>query len=370
MIDTFSASLFLDSWLGIGFSMLGFLAVFAGGLAAWAWISNRTQLLEREGLAFKILRPLSFVVVVFGAGAGYFAWLSSLMHGEIQSVLLQHVGSERIVQVSFTWRGGGRSHSMLHSGVEAFTLDGESLGSRRTTGDLGGQGMAHEGQVRGADVLRGQGELLLVDPVTHRTLVEVDRALDEAFGGSDQYRIESVSPPYVVVQLEDGRTERFDMTPLVPEAVEVPSPGGSVVGSESCWAESLRDGVGFYGKPYASEALLRASLLQHPVRQQSAEFCVVDVGQPVWLALHRSTAFGDDGAHLLSALPVGSPDQPLWTTDLEPALGWWGTERYEIFSPKVRGSELCLWLVRERLSLSEVCVGVERGELRSAAVVF
>lgn len=368
MIETFSASLFLGTVLGGLLAFVGCAVVFVAALAGWMWALHRTTLWDGGGVGAKILRPASFVLVVLGSGALYLKWLSSMTHEEIDSVRLMHVGDQRILQVSLTWQNKGRGAGGTHSAVEGFTMDGELMGRRSTSASVWRPRMTRVGTVKGADVLHGEDELVIVDPVTHQTLVDVTDVLDDAFG-AEHYRISDVVLPAVMIEHEDGRVEPFDLASLVPTAVEtgeiIP-----IVGDSACWAEGANDERGFYGKPHEDGGLLRARLLQQPRHSRSAEPCVLDLGQPVWLALHRSTAFGADGTHLLSALPVASPDAPLWTTDLEPALGWMGTERYEIYSPHVRGDVLCMWLVRELRSVSEVCVSTSKGELRSAVVVF
>jgi hypothetical protein len=372
MIESFSAMLFLDSTLGSVLAGLLWLASLAVGFVAWAKLSHLLRLDARAGLLFKGLRFVTFALLVFGAGLACGLGLFSLPHGKIQTVSVQHANGARVLQVTFTRRGSGRgSFFVTHTSVKAFTLEGKILGGRTTSSKPGQPGMQRVGQVGGADVLYREGEVLLVDPLTHQTLAKVHAALDDAFGASE-YRIQGVVPPHVEVQRKDGRLERFDMTPLVPTGAVTLSAGASmlVVGPIACWSENAREGAGFYGKSFEAHGLLRARLLQSPVRSQNATPCEVDVGQPAWLALHRSTAFGDDGAHLLSALPVATPDQPQWTTDLGPALGSLGMERYEIYSPEQRDDALCLWLVRSQQSLSEVCVGRKQGELRSARVVF
>jgi hypothetical protein len=180
----------------------------------------------------------------------------------------------------------------------------------------------------------------------------------------------------VEVQLRDGTTSRLDLKALLPPApLDPPLQGGDaereqLVGPSACRAENVREGSVSQGSSLQGHRLLRARVVHRPAPSGPASPCVLDAGGPVVLALHRSTAFGADGAHLLSALPASTPDPPRWTADLGPALGAFGAERYAVYAPDVRGDALCFWLVRAQRSLSEVCVARADGELRSARVVF
>lgn len=60
----------------------------------------------------------------------------------------------------------------------------------------------------------------------------------------------------------------------------------------------------------------------------------------------------------------------LWTADLTPAIGPAPLSELQIVDVRLRGDELCFWLIRQQRALSEVCVRSDSGALQSARVVF
>jgi hypothetical protein len=118
--------------------------------------------------------------------------------------------------------------------------------------------------------------------------------------------------------------------------------------------------------------LTQPRLIQRRERGGEAQVCSLrwnDAKGEVMFALH---SVGEEAARTLSALRVKSPRTPLWTVDLGDALGpSWMTPRYRVADPQVRSSDqVCFWLIRAEESLSEVCVDMATGALRSAKVLF
>ena len=376
MIESFSAALMMKTALGGGLSFVGFVLAFVLGMAVWIKLSE-VLAPKREGLR-RATSAASFVVIVLGASVAYLVWISSFSHGEVTRALVGEHHGERVVQLHTTWtsgKGGAR-----HSGVKTLTMSGQLKGSARTSDSPLHKGIKPLASIRGALLVQRHESLLLIDPVTYEVRVKVSAVLDERLGRGS-YRLERVEAPHLVLMLKDGRLERFDLSDVWPEAWPqdqldqlVP-----IVGEGLCQVEHRRQGRHDRGSELAktwlgsSPAFLRPRVIHRGGSLGHA--CEYEVGgQTLRLVLHRSTAFGEEGQQLLSALSASAgPDaKPLWTTPLDAALGRWGVSRFALYSPHLSedGAQLCLWLLRERVSLSLLCLDHATGRLDSARVLF
>lgn len=95
--------------------------------------------------------------------------------------------------------------------------------------------------------------------------------------------------------------------------------------------------------------------------------CRFDLEGPAHLGIEPSDGVG--GGLRLSGVAAESGSR-LFSVDLTPAVGGVPSEKVELLDPRWLGDKLCLWLVRDRRALSEVCVKPRDGELLSARVIL
>ncbi len=357
-METFSRNLFFSSGPGSALMAFSFFAILAGSIALYVFVSERLQLKQRRGLTGK-LEPLLFISCVFGPSALWLAFGPD-SYGEAQRVVVDERGAAQVVRATFSTRG---KYGQEFLKTMTFTTDGERLGSRNLTNSALRPGPRVIGRLDGVEVVQRGDELFLGDPQTLRTLVAVHPVLDERYGRGG-YRVTRFEAPALVIELKDGRVVNEDLTPLLPPGLPLAEGAEYLLSNEVVCATADR--------PERDALLERAGLLRPravlaPFRSGPCSFPVGDA--QVMLVLHRSTAFGDDGEHLLSAVNLDG-FAPLWSVPLAPALGSYSGEEIVIYAPAPQETALCFWLLRGRRSLSRVCVEGVTGAMRSSAVVF
>lgn len=358
-IEHFSANLEAASSQGTT-AMIGFGLLFAGFVLAalFFYAPGRIGALPRG------LRLVLSVLISLGPVTAYLSLAQRATWGTASALWLEERDGERLVTAYFsTVRPRAPDLETMH----VFTVAGAHLGGASW------KGARTLGTVGGALVVDRGGELELVDRRSRKTVVKVHESLVRAFG-KGQFELQGMEGDRVRLLLKDGRREVFELVSMLPEPLRAAVPTALWLNSpDRCGTDPQRYRDGHKGHLKALERrakLLRPRFIHAPQTSSLATACTYPLAKPAILAIHRSTAFGEDGAFLLSALPVDAPEAALWTTDLTPAIGPEPLREVRVFHPELRGESLCFWLLRERRSLSEVCLAAADGALRSAQVVF
>jgi hypothetical protein len=345
----------VTAWLGAG------VACIIGAVALGAWIMSLKRHLHRWLLA--PLVPLVIFGPLFWMGsAGLFG-----EGGKVEQMILEDVDGERLITATFVRHGKQTTTS-----TKVFKVTGEVLGreSRR------GSGPQVLGEVGGAVIVRDGESVRALDRRTRAPVFDLLEVLDRAYGAK-QYQIKAFKDAGVEVLRKDGRTELFDLRAALPAALRDVQPTRRVNldHADLCGTDPLhykdghKEGLRDLAK---ATALLRPRVVHAPRTSSLARPCGYEVGDvKAALLLHRDTAFGDDGAFSLSAARLDQPSALLWTTDLSPAVGPDALTELQLLDVRrADDGALCLWMLRQQLSLSEVCLDADTGALRSAQVVF
>jgi hypothetical protein len=367
-VETFSMRLFLSTSWGAALGVLGVLTLIGCSLLAWFKLISHPRLKALNEGRLRWLSVPAFFVMLGTPLVLLAVW--SPYAGSLTGAALEARGDERFITATFFSRGKNGGGTTTR---KVFSMDGHILGSR-SSGCNKRSAWHGVGPLDGFDVERAGDQITVLDSHTLREVADVTEALDRRYG-EDQYQVKRVDGQGVYVLLKDGQEVMFPLQEVIPTGrgddpqMTLRAPlldSGTCATSRS--AEDMR------GKPKLLEgiSLLRARPVFAPSTSSNAEACVYLIGGlRAVLALHSDAAFGDDGAHLLSALREGDRAAALWTVDIGPALGaLWMVNRYTIHAPEVRADTLCFWLIRDSESLSEVCVDAATGALQSAKVIF
>lgn len=362
MIQTFSWGLFTHSALGVVAVLASVAAIVIGALLALKPLAKLTRFDERAAFAQKLMSAMSFVSIIalvllwlikgpLGFG-GEFTSFSVRGHGESQDV--------RVVQF-FYGKSGRQDH------LYVFNSEGERLGHENRSYSIfaGGRFKTVWVGERGVELVHRGESYVFVDGDTRAPLNALNALLDARLKGAS-YRVDTIKDGIVEVEHSDGRRESFVLDELAPKrAAALPgvqpglwraTPPCEVRISTKKEKEGERVG-----------ALLRAVAFTLNGRPD-ARVCTIS---GLTLFVHRSTAFGE-GDYLLSAFSEG---KLRWTTPLAPFLGGGllaplGASLRFVGPEQVGADKLCMWLIRDKRSLTRMCVGSEDGKALSAKVIF
>jgi hypothetical protein len=345
------------SYVAIGLLILGIAGAIGVGAA----------LIQRWG---RLWLRLAATCCVGGMLYGGFALLSFLSdhQGKLQWLVIEEGPRGRVVRATFSHQGS-KSSSVSQ---RVYGMDGALLGSRSRGGS---QWYKVEGEVGGALLIRDDEDLLLIDRYTLEDIADVGDMLDDAYG-EGQYKLQRVTAEGVEVLRKSGQVEAFDLARSPEGAHGAPTvTAWSPTHPDRCATDALdyRDDHKAALRDLAkASGLLRPRVVNSPTTSSNALPCLFEVkGQQAALVLCRSTAFGDDGGFALAAVAPGSPQPPLWTVDLSPAVGPYEVKALRLLDVRQpEPSALCLWMVRSERSMSEVCLDAATGALQQAKVIF
>lgn len=352
MIETFSWNLLLQGWGNLlvfaAFLLSIVLVLLCTGLFFDGISKIRNSWIRRLLFSIGIALPIGSLILS-GYAVGFYR------HGELDGVIVSKKNEQHIFYARFSGYGkSGKVESFF-----VFNQNGKILaregGSRKTISVYNQVELLKD---RSLWTLLTTGEAFKwVHRDTREDLVDVTSIFNRRYG-AEAYQVKDISEGKFLLEFLDGRTEWIDSKTLLPQAF--PNNKGeeiNLLSAEHCRVAVSSD----TGKHELG--FLRAQVFQ--VRTQTP--CSYALSEEASLFLHRSTAFGE-GKYLLSAVSVKNPDTVLFSTDMTIVLN--GVENFRLIRPHADEKKICMWLIRERYSLSRLCLDKKTGNILSTKIIF